>query len=85
MAKIESLNKKIEKIADKVKYLRTVLLTLVSSSVGILFGISQNKIIINTTVQFFLLIGGIFMTILVILIAKLEFNRDMLINEIERI
>jgi len=85
MAKIESLNKKIEKIADKVKYLRTILLTLVSSLVGILFGISQNKIIINTTVQFFLLIGGIFMTILVILIAKLEFNRDMLINEIERI
>jgi len=40
----EFIKEEIRKISDKVSFLRNILLALISGIVGVLFGITQNKI-----------------------------------------
>jgi len=61
----EFIKEEIKKIADKVKFLRNILLALISGIAAILFGITQNKIILNYGVIILLTLGiilGIFIS-----------------------
>ncbi|MEO1954702.1 MAG: hypothetical protein ABGW74_08355 [Campylobacterales bacterium] len=83
MGKLEALQKKIDKIADKVKHLRYMLLALISAVIGLIFGISQNKIIENTMTNALLIIGAGLITAIGIMINNEEKKRDKLIDKLE--
>jgi len=62
----EFIKEEIRKIADKVSFLRNILLALISGIVGVLFGITQNKIILNYALIVLLILGivlGVFISI----------------------
>jgi len=59
----EFIKEEIRKIADKVSFLRNILLALISGIVGVLFGITQNKIVFNYVVLLGLgIVLGIFIS-----------------------
>jgi len=81
----EYLKEEIRKIADKTAFLRNMLLAITSGVIGIIFGLSQKKIIIN-----FLIIGLFFTGIVVIFliffrINYLEQKRNELISKLKDI
>ncbi len=85
MGKLEALQKKIDQIADKVRNLRYILIMLMSGIIGTIFGISQNKIIDNSIVNTFLLMGAISSIAIGILVRIEEKKRNKLIDELEKI
>ena len=84
MGKLEALQKRIDQIADKVRNLRYIIIALMSSIVGTLFGISQHKIVDNTLVNIFLLAGTIGLLGIIFLVRAEEKKRNELINELEK-
>ena len=83
MGKIEALQKQIDQIADKVKHLRYMFIALVSGIIGLIFAISQNKIIYNIFIDLLLVFGGVLIFIISIMINKEETKRDDLIKKLE--
>ena len=83
MSKSEALQKKIDKIADKVKFFRYILFALLSSNIGLVFGISQGKIIENLMANTVLISGTFILVIVGMLISKEEKQRDILIDKLE--
>jgi len=65
----EFIKEEIRKIADKVSFLRNILLALISGIVGVLFGITQNKIILNYALIVLLILG-------IVLALGLIFGRE---------
>ena len=63
------IKEEINIISDKVKFLRNVLLAIISGVIGLIFGFSQNKITIN-----FLIIGLFIVGILVIFLISFRIN-----------
>jgi len=84
MGKLEALQKKIDQIADNVRNLRYIIIALMSSIVGTIFGISQNKILDNILVNIFLLAGTIGLLGIIFLVRAEEKKRSKLINELEK-
>lgn len=83
MSKIEALQKRIDKIADKVKFLRYILFALISSNIGLIFGISQGRIIENLMSNTVLIAGTFVLVTIGIIISKEEKQRDLLIDKLE--
>ena len=79
----EFIKEEIKIIADKVNFLRNVLLALMSGIIGVLFGITQNKIILNTTLLALLTIAIILVIFIVIRINIIEEERKILINQLK--
>ena len=77
------LKEEIKKISDKINFLRNIFLALLSGIVGIIFGFSQNKIIINSlSISLFFI--GILVTILLLFrINLLEKEKDVLILKLK--
>jgi len=84
MGKLEALQKRIDQVADKVRNLRYIIIALMSSLVGTIFGISQNKILDNVLVNIFLLAGTIGLLGIIVLVRAEEKKRNQLINELEK-
>jgi len=84
MGKLEALQKKIDQVADKVRNLRYIFLTLLSALTGLVFGISQNKIDENLMINIFLIAGAGLVSFTGILITKEEKKRDILIDKLEK-
>lgn len=84
MGKLEALQKRIDQVADKVRNLRYIIIALMSSIVGTVFGISQNKILDNILVNIFLLAGTIGLFGIIFLVRAEEKKRNELINELEK-
>ena len=85
MGRSEALTKEIDRLADKVRYLRTVWLAVLSGLVGLLFGISQNKITLNLLTEIFLYGGAVVVVVVAFLITYEEKKRKKLIKELEEI
>jgi len=68
MGKLEALQKRIDQVADKVRNLRYMIIVLMSSIVGTIFGISQHKILDNILVNIFLLAGTIGLIGIIVLV-----------------
>ena len=79
----EFIKEEIKIIADKINFLRNVLLALMSGIIGVLFGITQNKIILNTTLLALLTIAIILVIFIVIRINIIEEERKILINQLK--
>ena len=85
MGKTEALQKKIDQIADRVKHLRYILIALMSSIIGVVFGISQDSVKVNIIIDFLLIIGTIGVFSITLLIKKEENQRNKLIEQLESI
>ena len=85
MGKTEALQKKIDQIADRVKHLRYILIALMSSIIGVVFGISQDSVKVNIIIDFLLIIGTIGVFFITLLIKKEENQRNKLIEQLESI
>jgi len=72
MGKKESLQKEIDSLLDKMKFWRSVTVSAISGIIGIIFAISQNKLIVNNITNS-LIISGIF---LIIVSLKFMYNRE---------
>ena len=83
MGKLEALQKRIDKIADKVRHLRYMLFALISAIIGLVFGISQSKIIENIMTNTLLILGAGLIVIIGIMINTEEKKRDKLIDILE--
>jgi len=79
----EYLKEEIKLIADKVSFLRNVLLAIMSGVIGILFGISQNKINLNIGIVSLVIVGIIFTVLVAGRINWWEEKRKNLINKLK--
>jgi len=84
MGKLEALQKRIDQVADKVRNLRYMIIVLMSSIVGTIFGISQHKILDNILVNIFLLAGTIGLIGIIVLVRAEEKKRNDLIDKLEK-
>ena len=70
----EKLQKELDLILEKMRFWRYVIVGIVSGTIGVIFGMSQNKIDFNFVVLFFLLLAVIGM---IISVKRIEFlTRD---------
>ena len=83
MGKIEALQKRIEQIADRVRNLRYILFALMSAIIGLIFGISQQRVIENLMTDLLLVIGACSIAFVGILIQTEEKKRNKLISILE--
>ena len=83
IGKLEALQKKIDQIADKVRHLRYIVFALVSTLIGLVFGISQGKIIENIMTNLLLVLGTVIFVIISIIIKLEEDKRNTLIEKLE--
>ena len=81
----EFLKEEIKIIADKVSFLRNMLLAITSGIVGIIFGFSQNKIIVNSLIIGLFFVGVIAVFLIFFRINFLEQKRDELILKLKDI
>jgi len=81
----EYLKEEIKIIIDKVNFLRNILLAIISGIVGVLFGITQNKIDVNFSMILLLIVGIIFAVTIAFRINKWEEKRKGLINKLKDI
>ena len=79
----EYLKEEIKIIIDKVSFLRNILLAIISGIVGVLFGITQNKIDVNFSMILLLIVGIIFAVAIAFRINKWEEKRRNLINKLK--
>ncbi len=79
------IKEEIKLIADKINFLRNILLALMSGIIGVLFGITQNKIILDISLLA-LLVTAIFLVIFIVVrINLIEEERKILINKLKEI
>jgi len=62
MAKKEKYQKELDLVLEKIKFWRYVIILVISGVIGILFGLSQGKVISNFTLLIFVIMG--FITVL---------------------
>jgi len=79
----EYLKEEIKKIADKTGFLRNILLAIMGGIVGIIFGFSQNKIIINSLSLGLFFVGIMTAVLISFRINYLERKRDDLILKLK--
>jgi len=79
----EYLKEEIKIIIDKVNFLRNILLAIISGIVGVLFGITQNKIDVNFSMILLLIVGIIFAIAMAFRINRWEEKRKNLINKLK--
>jgi len=82
---IEYIKEEIKIITDKISFLRNILLAIIGGIIGVLFGITQNKICINFSMISLLLIGIIFAILITMRINMWEEKRKDLINKLKDI
>ncbi len=83
MGKLAALQKSIDQVADKVRHLRYILILLMSSIIGVVFGVSQKSIAENILTNTLLILGTMIFVLIGIMIKKEEDKRNKLIKELE--
>ena len=81
----EFIKEEIKIIADKVSFLRNILLAVMGGIIGILFGITQNKINLNFGLITLIILGVIFAIIIINRINLWEAKRKELIDKLKDI
>jgi len=84
MSKKDSLQKEIDALLDKMKFWRSVTVSIISAIFGIIFGISQHKLENNTTTQSLVILGGISILVTLYFMYKREQERIELVNKLEK-
>jgi len=84
MGKKEKYQKELDLILEKLRFWRYVIILVVSGIIGILFGLSQGKVISNFIVLLFVIIGFIIVIFSVKRIENLTINYKNTLNLLEK-
>ena len=77
------IKEEIKLIADKINFLRNILLALISGIIGVLFGITQNKILLNISLLVLLGVAIILVIFIIVRVNSLEVERKILIKRLK--
>ena len=79
----EKILEEIKLLADKYRVLNNILLALLSGVIGLLFGMTQNKVIMNNFVFITIIIGFISIGMFSYKIFKIDKERRKLIDKLK--
>ena len=85
MGKKERLQKELDLLLEKIRFWRYALLAIVSGIVGMLFAVSQEKIMINFAISGFAIFGFIGIIISVKRLSAIDTNYRELLDELEKV
>jgi len=80
----ERLQKELDLLLEKMKFWRYVIFGIVSGTVGMIFGASQNKLQLNLVAMVFLIFGLISIVISIKRLDTLTKKYEQLLNQLER-
>ena len=84
MGKKERLQKELDLLLEKIRFWRYALLGVISGIVGMLFGVSQGKIVINFAISGFTIFGFIAILIAIKRLTSVDKKYRELLNELEK-
>jgi hypothetical protein len=84
MSKKDSLIKEIDEISERVRFWHNAILTLLTGVGGMMFAISQGKVIINIFMWIFVIMAVILLIVAVFRLEKLGKVRRELIKKLEK-
>ncbi len=84
MSKKDSLIKEIDEISERVRFWHNAILTLLTGISGMLFAVSQDKIIVNIFVWFLVIISLVVLIFGISRLEKLNKIRRNYIKELEK-
>jgi len=84
MSKKDSLIKEIDEISERVRFWHNAILTLLTGVGGMMFAISQEKVIVNTFMWIFVIIAVSLLVVAILRLEKLGNSRKNLIKKLEK-
>jgi hypothetical protein len=84
MSKKDSLIKEIDEISERVRFWHNAILTLLTGVGGMMFAITQEKVIINTFIWIFVIMATLLLIVAVFRLEKLGNIRRELIKKLEK-
>ncbi len=84
MAKKERLQKELDLLLEKIRFLKNSFLLLISSIIGLAFGTSQGKISQNLFIYILSFLGMFILVFIVIRISNTQKKYIKLLDELER-
>ena len=84
MSKKDSLIKEIDEISERVRFWHNAILTLLTGVGGMMFAITQDKVIINTFIWIFVIMATLLLIVAVFRLEKLGNIRRELIKKLEK-
>jgi len=84
MGKKERLQKELDLLLEKIRFWRYTLLALISAIVGMLFSITQGKVVVNYAILIFMVAGFLAMLIAVKRLSFIDKDYRELLKELER-
>jgi len=84
IGKKERLQKELDLLLEKIRFWRYSLFAILSGIVGMLFAVSQNKVIVNTSISVFMLLGFIAIFISVKRLSAIDKDYRVLLDELEK-
>ena len=79
----DKILEEIKLLADKYKVLNNILLALLSGLAGVVFGITQYKVILNFVTILVLIIGSFSIIVISIMIKRNNKKREYLISKLK--
>jgi len=84
MSRKDSLMKQIDEIAERVRFWHNIIFAILTGVAGILFGMTQNKILLNKSVWFLGIIAIGILIFAISRLSKLNNERNKYIKELEK-
>ena len=84
MSKKDSLIKEIDEISERVRFWHNAILTLLTGVGGMMFAISQEKVIVNTFMWIFVIISVSLLVVAILRLEKLGNSRRNFIKKLEK-
>ena len=84
MGKKEKLQKELDLLLEKIRFWRYALLAIISGIVGMVFAVSQNKVIVNFAISGFVIFGFIGIVMSVKRLSSIDTNYRELLDELEK-
>ena len=85
MGKKERIQKELDLLLEKLRFWRYVILAIISGIVGMLFAMTQGKVIIGVATSLFYIAGFLSIVIAVKRLSSIDTNYRELLDELERI
>jgi hypothetical protein len=82
---LEYLKEEIKELRDKVSFLRNMLLALFSAIGGIIFGISQDKILINLMLEILIFVNILLIILFSLRIVYLENEKKKILKKLKEV
>ena len=84
MGKKEKLQKELDLLLEKIRFWRYALLAIISGIVGMIFAVSQGKVIVNFAISWFAIFGFTGIVISVKRLSSIDTNYRELLDELEK-